>query len=79
MPKSERRRNSLLLLGERSGYGMSLCTVVAGRGRRSVQIERRFAKSIKIPTDYHARLLNGRTLPSMILEGVWTFASVEQL
>ena len=35
-----------------------------------------FAEPDEIPDDYYVRLLNGRTLPVMVVEGGWTSASV---
>lgn len=35
-----------------------------------------FAQPEDLPTDYYTRLLNGRTLPVMVVEGGWTSATV---
>ena len=35
-----------------------------------------FADPSQIPLDYYARLLNGRALPLMVVEGVWTSGAV---
>jgi hypothetical protein len=35
-----------------------------------------FAQPEDIPTEYYNRLLNGRTLPAMVVEGGWTSAAV---
>jgi hypothetical protein len=38
-----------------------------------------FTHPDSIPVDYYARLLNGRTIPTMVTEGGWTSASLDTL